>query len=277
MFSRNTVIITVAAIFLAANFIILFLTSRKSYLGRNGEGVSITVSAPFQETVTNTVRFAQNTWRRYFFLVSVAEENGRLRAELGRAAQRANRLIEMERSNERLRELLDFKKNEIDRVVAAQVVGKDPSPWFSSLLIDKGRNDGVRKGMPVVIPEGIVGVITHDSAHYAKVLLIIDPNSAVDVLLQNSRVRGIARGKSFGICSIEYVLRRHDIAVGETVVTSGLGGVFPKGLRVGEISDVKRDNSGIFLDIQLTPFIDFETLEEVLVIVNAVDDPSESL
>jgi rod shape-determining protein MreC len=146
------------------------------------------------------------------------------------------------------------------------VVGRDPSPWFKTLIINKGYLDGVTKASPVVVPEGIVGLVVAITAHYAKVLLIIDQNSAVDAKVQATRARGIVKGDPTGRGSFNYVLRKHDISLGDSVITSGLDGVFPKGLPIGRVSEIVRLSAGIFQEIAITPYVDFDTLEEVLVL-----------
>ena len=154
-----------------------------------------------------------------------------------------------------------------NRVVAAEVIGKDPSAWFKTVIIDKGKADGLQKGLPVVLPRGIAGQVIEVSDHYSKVMLIIDRNSAVDALVQRSRARGIIKGASADKCRFEFVLRKNDVQLGDTVVASGFDGVYPKGLRIGQISDLSERNSDIFYEITVTPFVDYEKLEEVLVIL----------
>jgi len=154
-----------------------------------------------------------------------------------------------------------------ERVLAAVVISKDPFLWFKSVIIDKGKADGIERGVPVVVPEGIAGLVTDVSYLYSKVLLIIDQNCAVDSLIQRTRVRGIIKGKS-DRCLFEYVLRKHGIIEGDTVISSGLDGIFPKGLRVGIVSEVTHMSPGIFQQITVTPYVDFQKLEEVLVILN---------
>jgi rod shape-determining protein MreC len=144
----------------------------------------------------------------------------------------------------------------------------DPSPWFRSIMIDKGFSDGIRKGFPVVVPEGVTGQIIEVTKHYSKVLLLTDRNSAVDSLVQKTRARGIIRGSSEQLLSFQYVLRKYEIHKGDTVISSGLDGVFPKGLRVGRVQDIVRKNSSIFQEVSVIPFVDFEKLEEVMVILS---------
>jgi rod shape-determining protein MreC len=120
--------------------------------------------------------------------------------------------------------------------------------------------------MPVVVPEGVVGQIVDVSGRYAKVLLIVDQNSAVDALVQRTRARGLLKGEFADQCRLEYVLRKEDVQVGDVVVSSGLDGVFPKGLRIGEIKEVSGETTEMFYTIAIVPFVDFEKLEELLVL-----------
>lgn len=258
-----------------ANIIILGATGTCGPEYGHGRVVPAVIG-PLQKTVVHPVRWVQDVWERYFYLVSVAEENRRLKKALSCSIEKNNQVRELELANQRLRSLLNFKKTLRCRSIAAEIVGKDPSPWFKTVLIDKGTSDNVMPGLPVVSHEGIVGQVTESSAHYSKVLLLIDQNSAVDSLDQESRARGIVRGGEGGRFVFEYVLRKHDVSIDDIVVSSGLDGVFPKGIRVGKVADVAKGNSGIFQDVTVTPFVDFDKLEEVLVLFSeSVTDPKD--
>jgi rod shape-determining protein MreC len=222
--------------------------------------------APFQKQLSRLTQSVKDVWNQYFFLVSTAGENQRLRRELARNIAQLNRCREVETANSRLQRLLEFNATTAHPMIAARVVGKDPSSWSKTLIVDKGTRDNVTQGAPVVIPEGIVGVVIEAAGRYAKVLLLIDPNSAVDALVQRTRARGIVKGGGAGYCLFDYVLRKHEISVGDTVVSSGLDGVFPKGLRVGRISEIVRQNAGIFQQVRVTPYVDFDILEEVFIV-----------
>ena len=262
------VLIVGAVALIVVNIIILSVSS--SQYSSHGSGrTAIFFIAPFQATVTNSVQFLKNIWGHYFFLVSVAKENDNLKKAINQAANENNKYREIEISNFRLRNLLNFRKTMTNQVLVAEVIGQDPSPWFKTIIIDKGKSDGVEKGLPVIVPEGIAGQIIDISYNYSKVLLIIDRNSAVDALVQRTRARGLIKGQSDGRCLSKYVLRKHDIKVGDTVVSSGLDGVFPKGLRVGYVSGIVKRNSGIFQEVTVTPYIDFGKLEEVLVVLDS--------
>ena len=132
-------------------------------------------------------------------------------------------------ANERFRKLLQFRETLPVPTVAAEVIGQDPSSWFRSLTINKGETEGVRKGMAVISPEGVVGQILKAAPHYATVLLITDYNSAVDSIVQKTRARAIVEGKGENRCQLKYLLRAEEVSAGDVVVTSGLSGNFPKG------------------------------------------------
>ena len=267
MFSKKMVMIVCAVVLIVVNIIILSVNSRR-YSSYGSGRIAIFFISPFQKTVAQSVQFLKNIWSHYFFLVSVAKENDNLKKEINHAIDKNNKYREIEISNLRLRDLLNFRKTMTNQVIVAEVIGQDPSPWFKTIIIDKGKSDGVEKGLPVVATEGIAGQVIDITYNYSKVLLIIDHNSAVDALVQRTRDRGLIKGQSGGRCLFKYVLRRHDIKVGDTVVSSGLDGVFPKGLRIGDVSEIIKCNSGMFQEVTVTPYIDFEKLEEVLVVLD---------
>ncbi len=256
----------------AASLTVLILPHRPMDSESGFGGAIIGIVAPFQKITSSSIQFAKTTWRRYFYLVSVSEENQQLKRLLAEASEENNRLVEVDLANKRLRQLLAFKEEHPRRVVAAEVVARDPSAMFQTIIIDKGKADGVTKTDPVVVAEGIVGQVINVSERYAKVLLIIDQDSAVDALVQRSRGRGIIKGDGEGGCVFQYVLRKDDVSGDDIVITSGLDGVFPKGLRVGQVSEVFRRNSGLFQEVKITPFVDFEKLEEVLVVLKDTGD-----
>jgi rod shape-determining protein MreC len=133
-------------------------------------------------------------------------------------------------------------------------------------LVNKGEKDGAAKDMAVVTSEGVVGRVIEVSLHTAKVLLITDPNSGMDVIVQRSRTQGIMEGKVEEVCVLKYVQKNEDVQVGDKVITSGLGGIFPKGLMTGTVTKVERKRPGIFQYIEVTPSVDFSRLEEVLIL-----------
>lgn len=267
MFSKKLVLIIGVIVLIAVNIIVLSVNSRR-YTSFGLERVAISFVSPFQELITRTIRFTKDIWQHYFALVTVARENQILRNELNQASENSNLWHETELANARLRNLLDFQKNISEQIVAAEVIGKDPSTWFKTVIIDKGKADGLSKGLPVVMPQGIAGQVIETANHYSKVMLIIDRNSAVDALVQRTRARGIIKGESTDQCRLDYVLRKKDVRIGDIIVSSGSDGVYPKGLRIGRVSEVIEHDADIFHEVFITPFVDFEKLEEVLVVID---------
>jgi len=264
MFPRKMVLIVGFIVLIAVNIIVLSVSSRR-YTTSGLSRIAISFISPFQELVTRTMRFTRDIWHQYFYLVSVTRQNQILGTQLNQALEVNNQWRETELANARLRNLLGFEKTIAELAVAAEVIGKDPSAWFKTVIIDKGRADGLTKSLPVVMPQGIAGQVIEVSNHYSKVMLVIDRNSAVDALVQRTRARGVIKGDSTDRCRLEFVLRKNDVRVGDTVVSSGLDGVYPKGLRIGFVSEVIEHDADIFHEVIVTPFVDFEKLEEVLV------------
>lgn len=272
MFSKKMVMIAGLIVLVTLTILILSLSSRRPFPAYGPGRVAIAMVAPFQKVIVSATRFFSGIWEHYFFLITVVDDNRNLRTELQQAMIINHRLKEAALSNERLRKLFKLQQAMEQPLVAAQVVGKDPSPWFQSVLLDKGRNDGVEEGQPVINPEGVVGIVVEATARYAKVMLITDPNSAVDAILQDSRARGIIKGGARGSCVLNFVLRKYEVAEGDTVVSSGMDSVFPKGLPIGLVTTIVKREAGIFQDVSVKPYVDFERLEEVLVVPRAHPD-----
>ena len=267
MFSKKTVVIIGVFFLIIANILILSVISQRFPTSGPG-GFTISLLAPFQEAIASSSRFVKGIWRHYFSLVLVSQENDQLKKQLARAEELKNEWIEARMANDRLRRLMDIGKGFGQNLVFAEVIGRDPTAWFKTVIIDKGAKDNVAVGMPVVVPEGIVGQVVDVSGRYAKVLLIVDQNSAVDVLIQRTRARGLLKGEFADQCRLEFVLRKEDVQVGDAIISSGLDNVFPKGLRVGEVKEVSGAATEMFYTITVVPHVDFEKLEELLVVLS---------
>ena len=258
-------------------WLFLFLGGLALYLISSNAGGRITwgpvekliveITAPFQNFTKKTIVIVEDFWKNYFSLLQIESENRHLKNEIEKLRLENSRYHELLATHERLQHLLQFR-NEIDYPsLTSRVIGLDPTGLFKSIIIDKGANDGLLPDMPVVNASGLVGRIVSVSPNYAKILLIIDHNSAVDCLIQRSRDRGMVKGMSTEICKLDYVVKASDVRENDIVVTSGLGGIFPKGLPIGQIREVKELPGELFMDIEITPAVDFSKLEEVLVIL----------
>ena len=255
-------------------FLVLFLLSSNLGRGRSwnpAEQIIIEIIAPFQKFISQTISITEGIWLKYFGLVNLRNENIRLKKDLEVLRRENDRYLESLTTNKRLQKLLQFKETINYPVLAVQVIGRDPTGWFQSVIIDKGKRSGLKVNMAVVNASGVVGRLVSVSYNYAKVLLIIDQNSAVDCIVQRSREKGIIKGLTEKICKLDYVVKTSDVAVGDRVITSGMGRVFPKGLPVGEVVEVKSKPGELFQDITIKPMVDFSKLEELLVILT--EDP----
>ena len=202
-------------------------------------------------------------------------ENERLRKRIVELEMDRNRFFEAEATNQQLRQLLDFRSQLPSASITASIIANSASAWFQSCSIDKGSADGVRKGMSVVTPLGVVGRVVDVATRSAKILLLTDANSGIDVMVQRTRARGIVSGSLENGTVLKYVKRTEDIQVGDRLITSGLDGVFLKGLMVGTISKVRKQNLGLFQTIEVMPAISPARVEIVLV-VNAADDQPQT-
>ena len=269
MVSKKMVIIVVVILLLFFNMTILTMTGK---LGTSTSGVAeklfIPIVSPFQKNTVHLIRNIKGVWEHYFYLISVAQENRELRDALSRANEQNNLCRETALLNSRLRGYFKFKERTEYSVIVSEVIAKDSSAWFKTIIIDKGSDDGVKTGFPVVVPAGIAGQVIAVAAKYSKVLLMIDRNSAVDALVQRTRARGIIKGESGSRCLFKYALRKHDIVEGDIIVSSRLDGVYPKGLKIGKVANLTKKNYGIFQEVRVEPSVDFERLEEVLIILD---------
>jgi rod shape-determining protein MreC len=225
------------------------------------------ISFPFQKAATLVIKTVQGTFLHYVFLVNLERENRMLKEKIAQLQEENHRMNEIKLANERLRQLLQFREKNSTSMIGAEVIGRDPSSWFRSVTIDKGERDGVKKGMAVISPTGVIGQILKIAPHYATVLLITDYNSAVDCVVVRSRAKAIVEGIGENRCQLKYLLRAEDVAVGDVLVTSGLGGNFPKGLMVGEVKKVDKKGYGVFQFAELVPSVDMTRLEEVFVVM----------
>lgn len=255
-----------AIILLLATVILYSYNLRQKTATTFFERAVLTFAAPFQTSIDGIVDSATGIWGNYLWLVDAQKRNLELEQENQQMQSQLRQVQEVYLQNERLRKLLAFV-DDLDRpALPAQVIGEDASNWARTIIIDKGTQAGLRNGLPVVAAQGVVGRIIKIAPASSRVLLVTDASSAVAALIQRTRTRGVARGRGDNL-SIEYALRNADIQVGDLLVTSGMGGVFPKGLPLGLVESVEKDQFGLFQQVKAAPTIDFSLLEEVMVIV----------
>ncbi|MFM2152918.1 MAG: hypothetical protein RL199_1353 [Pseudomonadota bacterium] len=228
------------------------------------------LTTPVQASVVRTGGAFQDAWYGWVDLRRVRAENRVLREENLRLKARVGPSDELMLENARLRRLVDARTASPGlRVATASVLGTTHASGHRLLRIDRGSDDGVRSGLPVVTPEGVVGRVREVQPRASDVLLLTDPESAVAVLDQRSRTRATARGLGEdGLVRLDYVLKSDDLEEGDVLVTAPSGGLFPKGLRVGRATRVDEAAHGLFKGALLTPFVDLARLEEVQVVLD---------
>jgi rod shape-determining protein MreC len=257
------ILVTLFFIFLA--FLILVMSAREGREASWVERLLWRVSSPVQQPITAAILWVRGVGTRYFFLTGVQEENEALRRKISELQEENHRLREALLTADRVQRLMALQSENSLTGTVARVFARDPSNFFKTLLVNKGEDEGIAKDMVVLTADGVVGRVIEVSATVAKVLQITDPNSAVDVMIQRSRCQGIMEGKREDLCVLKYIQKNEDVQVGDLVMTSGLGGIFPKGLRVGTVTHVDRKRPGIFQHIEVKPSVDFSRLEEVLI------------
>ena len=272
---RRYAIPTVVILLLLSALILISLRVKERKGVAFFDGLLMEISSPFQKASTFAIKKVRGVFEEYLFLVHLQRENERLKKRIADLQRENDQMREMVLSHERLRKLLQFRETLSSTLVAAEVVGRDPSSWFKSVTINKGEKDGVRKGMAVISPEGVIGQILKTAPSHSVVLLVTDYNSAIDSIIQRTRAKAIVEGGGENRCQLKYLLRTEDVVAGDRVVTSGLGGNFPKGLMIGEIRKVDKKGHGIFQYAELVPGVDFTRLEEVLVIKESSPPPAE--
>ncbi len=229
-------------------------------------GIVLEAAAPLGHAVNSALGSVGTAWKRYVMLVKLEEQNRRLAQTLESLKREANDLREMSLECVRLRQLMDMKKDLEFPTVAASVTRRDRLSVFWTVLLNKGSSDGIEIGFPVVTAEGVAGRIIEVSWNASKALLLVDYNSNIDALVQRTRCQGVLQGSGSSGCELKYVQRTQDVQVGDVVISSGLDGVFPKGLVLGTVDAVERKDAGLFQQIRVSPVLDIGKLEEVVVI-----------
>lgn len=223
--------------------------------------------SPFIKLTAVTVQGVTGIWRDYVDLRGLQEENKGLQRETATQKRRIDQLEEQALETQRLQALLAMRQASRAEFLTARVVGKDATNWFKTILLDRGSLEGVRRNQPVLAPDGLVGRVVEVTPTSAKVQLLTDPVNAVGGLIQRTRVTGIVSGNLGAGARVRYLPLMADVVVGDQVVTSGMGGVFPKGIPIGRITAVDRRSGALFQEASLQPAVDLSRLEEVLILM----------
>ncbi len=264
-----------SVVLLVAVFIVFLLTASASVGKFNfpiAERVVAIVLTPFESALATVSLQLRSSVRFVGDIASVYSENKTLKADNERLLQQTAQLQEVLAENARLKAVLDYKKTIPQfQVVVASVIARDMAAWSSTVMIDRGSSDGIAKDMPVVTSRGLIGNVIQVFPYSSKILLVTDANNAVGALVQRpeSRVAGIVKGADAPALAPRMVnlARDADVIKGDKIVTSGLGGIYPKGLLIGEVTDVVNEEGGLLKYAVVKPAADFNRLEEVQILL----------
>jgi len=226
-----------------------------------------TVIYPFVYAVDLVSDTASGVWNGYFYLVGLVRQNEKLAEENGKLFIENTMLKERLARTGRLDALWKMKERSSYPSIPAGVVGRDPTSWFRSLMVDAGTEDGAAKDMPAAEYSGLVGRVMKPYTFSSRVMLITHPGSSVSCIIERSRDTGILVGDGTATCRLDYVDKKADVKEGDLVITSGLDRVFPKGMPVGVVTEVNPDAPGIFQEVRVTPTADLAHIEDLLILV----------
>ena len=223
--------------------------------------------SPMQKGLADSKKNLSSLWENYLSIVNTSKENSVLKKQISRLESDLTTMEEMRKENLRLKRLLNFSDEQPYKKIMAQVVGWDSSNEFKVIRLNKGSLHGIKSMSPVVTDHGLVGYVYRVTENYSDVLTILDQNNRVDVVVERTRTHGIVEGIFNFKCVLKYITRNEPIEVGDKLITAGVGGIYPKGLKVGMITDISKENFGMTLSIEVMPSVDFHKLEEVLVLI----------
>lgn len=258
-------------------FCVISLSVQSSTFTLSVEGVTGGFVMPFQKGYHFIQKGSAMLWAGFTELGYVREELRETREKLQQYETNAESLEEIRRENERLRALLGFQEQMNYKSIPAVIISKDPDNWFRTIIINRGKKDGIMVNMPVVAFSGnqkaVVGKIIEVQGNISRVQPLISPNMKVGVRLQENRFPGLMEGLSSNssLCLINYISKSSQLRPGDKVITSGQGGVFPPGLLVGEVEKTMVQKASAFQQAIVKPFIDYNKVEELFVILKIPD------
>ena len=263
-------------------FCIIFFAARGRFSVPFSSRAATTVLAPFEQAVSWVGAQLRYVTSDIWDIATVHEQNKMLRNEVIQLREQNLKAEEYAAENVRLRALLGYKQtaSQFDLVVG-RVIGREAATWTRMIVINRGTSDGVKPEMAVITHQGLVGSVVEASPNSAKVELLLDPRSSIGTLVQRpeSRVAGIIQGDPSDpmVPRMVNIPRNADIVEGDTIVTSGFGGIYPKGIIVGRVNKIENDGGGLLKYTVLEPAVDFQKLEDVAVITASREAPPAPL
>lgn len=253
--------------------ICMLFSINKSYETKANDNFIMKITMPVQKVVYNITSGIRGFFSHFGDIAQLREENEKLEDKITDLEEKLEKNNIYKTENERLREMLNIKDTYKEfELVAANVTGKDSSTWFLSLTIDKGTDDGLQMTDTVITTDGLVGHITDIGSDWARITTILDSQSTVAVVVERTEdlatIDGDVDLAANGLCKMTYISKDSSITVGDVAKTSGLGGVYPKGIAVGKILKIHPENKGVSQYAEIEPYVNFNRIYEVFVITN---------
>lgn len=268
--------ISVSIILFCVALALTAYTSRNPSIVKFGTTVFSEALAPIQTLNRSVHDWINGLWGNYINLIGVKEENRHLADRLMVLEAENSKLIELASENERLKSLLNVAEVSALNGYIARVLAYDPTNWSKKITVNRGMNDNIKEGMAVISGNGVVGQIVSVGLHTSQVLLLSDPSSGADAIIQRTRTRGVVEGTGGNFYRLQFVKSEEDVRLGDRVITSGLDGIYPKGLLLGVVSFVGDYEKGtLFRDLKVRTSIDFNKLEDVLIVVGEQSEAEE--
>ena len=265
---RNRIFIFLLLIVLS--LVILTLDLERGGIEKKRGVYSLPILPYLQKVISKTFYSTRDFLWGVFRGRHLVAENRKLKEETQLLLEQISRLREYEHGNRELRKLLGFREQgDIGKVsIGAEVIGRNPVNWYRTIVIDRGERDGIKRGMVVVSGEGLVGRVKEVGPAISQVMLILDERSSVSAIIQRTREHGIVQGRLTDILRMKYLSGKTEVIRGDIVRSSGLGGVYPKGVLIGTVANVERADYGLTMSAEVLPAVDFSRLENVLVILD---------
>jgi rod shape-determining protein MreC len=264
-------IVVAVLLLLCVALLTAYFRESKSGVAHSVQSGVMTIVSPLQSGTATATKPFRDAWNWVGDLFSAKSQNKALKKEVQQLRGGLAQALTTQDENDQMRSLLDYRKSEVypkgAQMITARVIGRDPSAWYSTAVINAGSNDGVAVDDPVVNGQGLVGRVTSVTANASQVMLVTDQESFVDAMVEPGGAQGIVGGSVTGDVTLDYVDKSEKVKVGQFVVTSGRNGsIFVKGIPIGQIASVGSQEVELYQSIAVKPFVDFRKLDIVAVI-----------
>ncbi len=240
------------------------------------QSLTQTLTYPVQILVHHTVSFTKDIIQSYFYFVRLREENENLKQQNAALQEEVNRYIEESIQFNRLKVQLKFAEQNPDKKIFTEVIGESVDNFHRTIQINRGSRHNIKRNFPVILKEGVVGRVQAVTPFQSTVQLILDRRSRFPAIIQRTRAKGMIYGTHGGL-ELRRIHLREDIKIGDRVITSGLSGLFPKGLLFGIVTAIEHEEHELFQTAKLQPVVDFDKLEGAFVILKSTSQPNPPL